>query len=148
MSARITKNHYFEPDKSLRRLADRVCRVYPEYFGHIDLKRVAFMMETTGNDSGACAVCHKVSTLARAAFREVKKPTDFVIAFFSSECEGKSQQWMQMLMFHELLHIGVDGKLVEHDIQEFMDVVRLAGLDWQNDDDLPDIIRKQIKLVA
>lgn len=146
--AKITRLMHFESDRSLRKLAERVIRAYPEEFGHIELDRVEFLMETTGKPSGAAAVCHKVSILARSAMAIRGTGIDWVIAFFSCAAEGRSTQWMQLVMFHELLHIGTRGGLVEHDVEDFAQVLRMAGIDWTSDNNLPDIIRKKIRLVA
>jgi predicted metallopeptidase len=148
MAAKITKKMLFMPSVALRTLADRIIRAYPEHFDHIELDRVYFCTEVNGKPSGANAVCHKLNKLTSDLLIHVGAEYDFIIAFFSDAVDGKSEKWFQILMFHELLHIGPDGKLVDHDIEEFVAVLDIAGHRWQSDKNLPDIIKKKIRLVA
>jgi predicted metallopeptidase len=138
----------FIPDPALRKLAGRVVKAYPEHFDHIDLDRVEFCMEVNGKPSGANAICQKISVLVGDVIASRSKPLDFIIAFFSEAVEGKSDEWLTILMFHELLHIDPTGALVEHDIEDFMSVLDMVGHHWQNDKNLPDIIRKKIRLAG
>jgi predicted metallopeptidase len=148
MAVKITNAMLFLPDEKLRNLADRIIKAYPEHFDHIELERVYFCTEVNGKPSGACAVCHKVNKLTRDLLIHVGYEYDFLIAFFSEATDGKSEKWLQILMFHELLHIGPSGKLVDHDIEEFLEVIEMAGSRWQADKNLPDIVKKKIRLAA
>lgn len=153
-NVQITDDMEFIPDKDMRRTAERVTRAYPDVFGHIELDRVAFMYELTGKPAKygrgrtAAGVCIKAKSVFRDLLFLHGAEYEWIIAFFSAECEGRSLEWRQLLMYHELKHIGYDGKLVEHEIEGFLDEFDLAGTRWGYDDNLPDIVRKKIRLSA
>lgn len=148
----IKDDHEFIPDAEMRKIAERVVRAYPEVFGHVNLARVAFMWETTGEeakcgrDRVAAGGCFKVKSIFRDLLSQHGGRYDFIIAFFSSECEGKSLEWRQLLMYHELRHIDEDGKIYEHEIEDFVDVLEMGGIRWTDDQNVPDIIHRKIKI--
>lgn len=66
-------------------------------------------------------------------------PYDFLIIIYEPACVGLSDEQMEILMYHELLHIDVsekDGEPVyktrPHDLQDFKELVREYGVDWVN----------------
>lgn len=146
MPIKLSASMEYIPDKGMRRLAERVAIKYPELFEHIDLDRVLFYREVTGKASGAAGICRKISTPYRQILRDLGLDAEFIIEFYSASTEGKSKEWEAILMFHELQHIGEDGKLVEHDVEDFYSVLNNVGVDWTADRNLPDILKKKIEL--
>ena len=150
----VTEEMEFEQNAKMRQIAERVTRAYPEVFGHIDVSRIAFLYELTGKPAKygrnrtAAGVCIKPKSVFRDLLLMHGAEYWYIIAFFGEACEGRSLEWLQLLMYHELRHIGEDGKLVEHEIEGFLDEFDLAGTRWGYDQDLPDIVRKKISLVA
>lgn len=64
-------------------------------------------------------------------------PYDFLITIFEPNTEGLTREQMKILMYHELLHVGVDDKtgdpkykVVPHDIEDFRRVIDRYGIDW------------------
>jgi len=150
---RILDSMEFEPEPEIRRLALRIIKAYPEALGHIEIDRVAFYLEITGTPARcgrrvAGGACFKVRPPFRETLALAGSKVEWIVAFFSAETEGKSDEWLAVLMLHELMHIGPDGKLVEHDIEDFSTVLHTAGIDWAEDRNVPDIIRKKIRLAA
>lgn len=63
---------------------------------------------------------------------------DFMIVIYTQNTAGMSDKQIEILLNHELRHIGVDldGKepryyIVPHDIEEFWAIINTYGLDWQ-----------------
>ena len=57
---------------------------------------------------------------------------DFIITFYA-DSEGLDDERMEILMHHELLHVGWDGEnksILPHDICDFRDIIEAHGLDW------------------
>jgi predicted metallopeptidase len=148
MAIKIKQKMQFERDQSMRKLAERVVNAYPELFDHIDLDCVEFLRETTAEPCNAAGMCQRIGKVTRDMLNCHGLEIEWIIVFFDCHAEGKSDEWLQILMFHELLHIGPRGGLVEHDIEDFKIVLGLAGVNWTDDRNLPDIIRKKIHLVA
>ena len=61
-------------------------------------------------------------------------PYDFVITFYWPNCEILSDEKLERLMYHELMHVGYDGEsgysIIPHDVEDFRDVIDHWGLDW------------------
>lgn len=65
-------------------------------------------------------------------------PADFTITVFEPNCEGMTDEQLSILIFHELLHVGVElddnGELkyftVPHDLEDFKAIVDEYGTSW------------------
>ena len=60
-------------------------------------------------------------------------PADFTITVFEPNIEGFTPEQVEALIFHELLHVGVeDDRLFvrPHDIEDFSAVLKKYGVDW------------------
>ena len=89
--------------------------------------------------------CSKKKVVSRdhIVFGECKKideiykiycPYDFLIIIYEENCAEFSEEQMRILLYHELLHIGIDDKgkpyKKAHDIEEFNEIFLLYGLNW------------------
>lgn len=68
-------------------------------------------------------------------------PYDFMITVFLPNVERLTREQMKILLFHELLHVGieVDGNeekytVRDHDFEEFRAIINRYGLDWSDDE--------------
>ena len=64
-------------------------------------------------------------------------PHDFVITIYDPNVAEMTREQLKILMYHELLHVGVDDKtgdpkykIVPHDIEDFRRVIDRYGVDW------------------
>jgi hypothetical protein len=65
-------------------------------------------------------------------------PADFTITVFEPNIEGFSDEQLKMLLFHELLHVGIefnaDGSetysIKQHDLEDFKLIIDRFGTDW------------------
>ena len=62
-------------------------------------------------------------------------PCDFTITIFEPNIVFMNQKQLEILIFHELLHIGVsveDDKffVVPHDLEDFKTIIKQYGPDW------------------
>lgn len=65
---------------------------------------------------------------------------DFTITLFSPNIKGKSEEAIKRIIFHELLHVGIEFKedgtekytIVPHDIEDFKLLIDRWGTDWSN----------------
>ena len=59
---------------------------------------------------------------------------DFIITFYADSA-GIGEEYLKILMRHELMHIGYDGEkryIVPHDCEDFKAIIRDYGVDWIN----------------
>jgi hypothetical protein len=65
-------------------------------------------------------------------------PADFTITIFDPNVEGKSDEALRRIIFHELLHVGIEFKddgteaysINPHDIEDFKYLIDRYGTDW------------------
>ena len=70
-------------------------------------------------------------------------PCDFTITVFEPNVEGMSEEQLRMLIFHELLHVGIeynaDGtetySIRPHDLEDFKLIIDRFGTDWSKVDE-------------
>lgn len=78
------------------------------------------------------AECIKVRDLYK-----VYIPHDFLIVVYCPNVSGMSDSQMEILLYHELLHVGMDdtGEEVKyivnpHDVEDFRAIIDRYGIDW------------------
>lgn len=65
-------------------------------------------------------------------------PCDFTITIFEPNVEGFTEEQIKILLFHELLHVGIefnaDGSenhsIKPHDLEDFKLIIDKFGTDW------------------
>lgn len=60
-------------------------------------------------------------------------PCDFTITIFEPNIEGFSDDQLRILIYHELLQIGVDAErlfIKPHDLEDFKAIIDEFGTDW------------------
>lgn len=58
-------------------------------------------------------------------------PADFTITIFEPNVRGLNEEQLKILLFHEMLHIGVDYEsTTPHDLEDFKVVIDRYGVDW------------------
>lgn len=70
-------------------------------------------------------------------------PCDFIITVFEPNVEGFSDEQIKILLFHELLHVGIefaaDGSelysVKGHDLEDFKLIIDRFGTDWSKVDE-------------
>ena len=68
-------------------------------------------------------------------------PCDFTITVFEPNVERFTPEQIRILLFHELLHIGIeyDGNeevysVIPHDIEDFEEIIGRYGMRWTDDE--------------
>jgi hypothetical protein len=65
-------------------------------------------------------------------------PADFTITLFEPNVQDKSYEAIRRIIFHELLHVGIDFKkdgtegysIRAHDVEDFKELIDRWGTDW------------------
>ena len=64
-------------------------------------------------------------------------PYDFMIVIYEPNCFDFTRKQIEILIEHELHHIGIDDDgnepsfyIVPHDVEEFWDLIKKYGIDW------------------
>ena len=123
----------FEIDEGLKTLASKVIS------DKKDLRRletpdcrIAFLYSDKEKKSRGRTVyadTEKVSDKVKAI-----APYDFIVTFYKPNCAALSPDKMEILMYHELKHVGFEpGKpfyIVPHDVEDFSDIIEEHGMNW------------------
>ncbi|MEN6312786.1 MAG: putative metallopeptidase [Clostridiaceae bacterium] len=131
-----------EPNKDMQKLAERIIARFPELsiipeYGI----RIGYVLsqEQPPGTKIKYADCCKVKLTYQAWL-----PYDFIITFYEPNTELLSENQKKILMLHELKHIGIGEKglkLEEHDREDFADILKRYGIDWNcYDEEVPDIL--------
>lgn len=122
----------FEISTDLKELADKVFAKVKEFKPIVDSEcRIAYQYADKEKKSGGKTVyadTTKVSDKLKAV-----APYDFLITFYKPSCALLSPEKMEILMKHELKHIGIkDGRfyIVPHDVEDFSDIIEEHGMSW------------------
>ena len=120
-----------EPSKDLRKLADQIISKFPELaiIPEYDV-RIGYVLsqEKPAGTKIKYADCRKVKLTYQAWL-----PFNFIITFYEPNTELLSENQKKILMLHELKHIGIGEKglkLEEHDREDFADILKRYGIDW------------------
>lgn len=65
-------------------------------------------------------------------------PYDFMITVYEPNCIALGRKQMEILIAHELMHVGIDVEgiqpsyyVVPHDVEEFDRIIERFGLHWE-----------------
>ena len=86
-----------------------------------------------GPDKLVLGECEKVASKNQWAIS-----SDFTITVYTNNVLGMSEEQIKILLFHELLHVGIDwgtdgGEIYsvkKHDLEDFKIIIDKYGTDW------------------
>lgn len=67
-------------------------------------------------------------------------PYHYVITIYEPNVMDLTEAQMQVLLLHELMHIGPAHTVLNHSVQDFYSILNQFGLLWAHDDTLKPII--------
>jgi hypothetical protein len=98
--------------------------------------RIAFLESDYDKRSNCKSVygeCEKIADKNKWALK-----ADFTITLYAPNIEGFSEKQIAILLFHELLHVGIDYReggeevysIRPHDVEDFKVIIEKYGVDW------------------
>ena len=127
--------------EDLRDLAARLVEKFPGRLGNVYPTQIAFLSNSDDMPRNKGRAC-MAKTFRLSARYEFLTGYTHVVEFYPLNCGHLSDRQLTILLYHELLHIGEEGKLQGHDVEEFGEVIDTFGrevLDYRNER-LPDIL--------
>lgn len=116
------------------RRAEMVMQKHPDVAWIRDMEiRIGYLRSDKEKKSHGRPVlgeCIKVNDLQKALI-----PYDFLIVIYEVNTEYFVEWQIDVLLYHELLHVGINNKgdtyvIRPHDLQEFEAVARRYGINW------------------
>lgn len=132
------------PDKEMEELGNKIITKYDQ-FGFItdlDLKIGYAKCTQPKQEKGERVLgeCVKIKPFMKAWI-----PFDFIIVFYDLNIDYLDEKQIQILMMHELQHIGLGPKGIkinEHDVKDFSNLITAHGINWADyDEQVADILR-------
>ena len=133
---RREKSTYFE------NIANKLIDTTPElaYIKNSQVK-IVYLVSNQAKKTGARMIhgeCEKIPAKYRWAI-----PADFSITLFAPNNEHMSETQLEILLFHELLHIGIEAaddgtenySVIPHDLEDFKTIIDKYGTEWSSKHD-------------
>lgn len=114
----------------IKELAEKIIELKEDLF-HVRDYEVGFLYCDTEKKLAGSIVfadCTKTNALLK-----YYSGFDFIITLYEPNIIDLTDEQLQVLLYHELLHIGIDGKLRQHTVQDFHQILYEHGLDWIED---------------
>lgn len=128
-----------------RPIAEALIEKYQE-LGHIIPSTILFVDNTTGTgttlDRRKNAQIGKIPGKWQEIIQQLTgRKFYYCMELFKKNICEMSQEQIIALIYHELRHIGSDGDLRHHDIEEWAEVIERLGVDWDTTKrSLPDLL--------
>jgi predicted metallopeptidase len=125
-------------NENYRQIAEELIRNTPElnYIKNSCVRITYLESDSTkknGTEKLVFGECEKVASKNQWAIN-----ADFTITVYANNVIGMSEEQIKILLFHELLHIGIDygtdgGEVYsvkKHDLEDFKIIIDKYGTDW------------------
>ena len=114
-------------------LIPQIINRYPEKFSHINADDIVLVFKECADSRW-----FGQTRLIKGVWKVVTDKA-VLLSLWKNAWDSKSDSWRALLIYHELLHLGVDDvnggyKIIKHDIEDFAEVIRTYGIDWENSD--------------
>lgn len=92
-----------------------------------------------------CAKVLKVPERFREIFLQLTdgRNVTHVLEIYRKNCVAFEENHYKVLLYHELKHVGMDGSLMPHDVEEWFDVLVGLGPRWPANE-IPDLLQPDI----
>ena len=148
----ITVNEFtgkFLINESYRPIAQTLVKKYEE-LKHIAVDSILFVEDTESvKKAKGQIIFAQISTIPEKwsdiVYQTSGQPFDYLLEIFKINTAMMSREQIVALIYHELRHIGTDGSIKGHDIEDWTNMVEKLGLDWANTKgSIPDLLAEGI----
>lgn len=121
----------FYKDKTLEKIANDIIRKHDE-LRHLtdDALKIIYLRSDENIKNGRKTIFADTEKLNKK--HRAMTGAHFVITFYADSEDLEGDQ-LEILMYHELRHVGWDGenaKIIPHDCEDFKSIVQKYGVDW------------------
>lgn len=129
-------NGKYKINESYRSIAAALIEKYPE-LNHIAVESILFVEDTeSAKKNKGQTVFAQIGTIPEKwsdiVYQTSGQPFDYLLEIFKINMAMMSREQIIALVYHELRHIGKDGKIIDHEISDWTNMVEKLGLDWAN----------------
>jgi hypothetical protein len=142
-------NGQFKINDFYRPIAEALTRKFGE-IGHVIPNSILFLDDTTG--SGKTLNDRKIAQVGvipgrwREIIRQLTGRTfEYCMIFYKKNIHDFSKEQIVATVYHELRHIGRDGNLVHHNVEDWAEMIAHLGPAWNTTyNAIPDLLDPEI----
>ena len=133
-------NNYFINNAMYKPIAEQLIDKFPE-LQHINLDEILFLEDHFKPPKHKDGKKRWVARVKKAN-KELKLTWGclYVIEIRKQLLEEKLFKQIAALIYHELRHIGEDGNLIDHDIEDWRNIIGTLGTDWWDADFIRNVL--------
>jgi predicted metallopeptidase len=138
-------NGKFRINESYRPIAAALIKKYPE-LKHIAAESILFVEDTESlKKAKSQTVFAQIGTIPEKwsdiVYQTSGQPFEYLMEIYRLNTMQMSQEQIVALIYHELRHIGTDGKIIDHEINDWINMVEKLGVDWNvTKGSIPDLL--------
>ena len=139
----------FVINEAYRPIAKALCKKFPE-LKHIPVDSIIFIDQTETRAKKAGNIINAQIGKIQDKWHEVIYQLTgrrflYFVEFFKLNMGHMSKEQIILLVYHELRHIGPDGDLQSHDIEDWANMYHKLGVDWSaTKRKLPDLLSADV----
>lgn len=135
----ITVNEFvgkYKISESYRPIARALIKKYEE-LKHIAVDSILFVEDTeTIKKNKGQIVFAQISTISEKwsdiVYQATGQTFDYLMEIYKLNIMQMSREQIIALIYHELRHIGADGKIIDHEINDWTNMIEKLGIDWNS----------------
>ena len=121
-------------NESYRPIAQALVKKYEE-LKHIAVESILFIEDIeSAKKSNGQIIFAQIGTIPEKwsdiVYQTSGQPFDYLMEIYKFNIMQMSREQIIALIYHELRHIGRDGKIKNHDIEDWTNMVEKLGVDW------------------
>ena len=132
-------------NESYRPIAAALIKKYPE-LKHIAVDSILFVEDTeSAKKNKGQIVFAQIGTIPEKwsdiVYQISGQPFDYLLEIYRLNIMQMSREQIYALIYHELRHIGEDGKIIDHEINDWINMVEKLGVNWNvTKGSIPDLL--------
>lgn len=135
----ITVNEFtgkFLINESYRPIAQALVKKYEE-LKHIAVDSILFVEDTESvKKAKGQIIFAQIGTIPEKwsdiVYQTSGQPFDYLMEIYKLNTMQMSREQIVALIYHELRHIGADGKIIDHEINDWTNMIEKLGIDWNS----------------
>jgi len=139
----------FRINESYRPIAQALVKKYEE-LKHIAIDSILFVEDTESAKKNKGQIVFAQISAIPEKWSDIVYQTsgqlfDYLMEIYRINIMQMSQEQVIALIYHELRHIGTDGSLKGHDIEDWTNMVEKLGADWNSTrGSIPDLLADSV----
>ena len=126
----IISNQVYKP------VADKLVDKYRNFLPFVETDKILFLsnLYTDDRNKDKPLIYASVSAIPKKikiAYAQAYNATyEYIMEIRENHIEDFTNDQKILLLYHELMHIAGDGKTYKHNLEDFKEIIRIGGVNW------------------